>query len=190
MSSTDAPVAAPSRPLVGATASWLATAIGIPLYGLIALGCALAAAPLANALAPDTAGMEGLAMFVAVAIVNVLIAVIGVPVIAHTLGRWVFARTSHASTRAASRGFAVMGALLAVPLVVFIALGQSLHAVGGLYAALAIGVPCGVTAGLTRAILPWVAATPARRGWVGAIGAAGLFAVVWWAIVVLFGPGF
>ncbi|MDN4476827.1 hypothetical protein QQX09_13285 [Demequina sp. SYSU T00192] len=188
MSSTDAPLAPPpTTPVRGALAAWLATAIGIPLYAVVALALASAAAPLARALAPDRNTVEDLGMFLGVAVTNVAVALVGIPVVAHTLGRVMFSRTSRAPDRAAARGFVVMGALLAAPLVVFIAYAQPLHAVGGLYAALAVGVPCGVTAGLTRALMPWVAATPVRRGLAAAAGGAGVLGVAYWSTVVLFG---
>ncbi|WP_062313728.1 hypothetical protein [Demequina rhizosphaerae] len=187
MSTTDATVTAPERRLSATLGAWLATAIGIPVYAVVALALASAAAPLARALAPDRDTVEDLGRFLAVAVANVGVALVGVPLVAHTLGRVVFARTARAPDRAASRGFAVMGALLAVPLVVLLAYAQPLHGVGGLYAAIAVGIPCGVTAGLTRALLPWFAATPIRRGMAAAAGGAGVLAVVLWSLVVLFG---
>ncbi|WP_062298755.1 hypothetical protein [Demequina maris] len=187
MSATETPVKAAERPLGATLAAWLATAIGIPLYAVVALALATAAAPLARALAPDRNTVEDLGMFLGVAVTNVAVALVGVPLAAHTVGRLVFARTARASDRAASRGFAVMGAVLAVPLVIFVAFAQPLHGVGGLYAAIAVGVPCGVTAGLTRALLPWFAATPIRRGTAAAVGGAGVLAVLFWSAIVLLG---
>ncbi len=170
-------------------AAWLATAIGIPVYGASALILAYLGAPLVDALAPDRTTVDDLGVFLSVAVINVLIALVGIMVVAHTAGRLLFARTRDLPPRSAGIAFAVMGSALAVIPVTFAALAQSLHAVGGLYAAIAVGIPCGFTAGLTRAVLPGVIASPVATRMAVWIGAVAAVVVVLWTAVVLFGVG-
>ena len=175
---------------VGATrAAWLATAIGIPVYGASALILAYLAGPLVGALESDTNPEQQSWVFVGVAFVNVAIALLGIALIAHTVGRVLFARTRDQSPMAAGRAFALMGALLAVVPVVFIALGQPSHLGGGVYAAIAVGVPCGLTAGLTRAVLPSVLASPFAVRTAAWVGVVGYLVIIGWTAVVMFGIG-
>ncbi|WP_296667894.1 hypothetical protein [Demequina sp.] len=173
----------------GTRAAWLATAIGIPVYGALALLMSYISAPLVDMLAPDRNTVEDLGIFLGVAVVNVSIALVGIMIIAHTAGRLLFARTLTRPTRSAAIAFAVMGSTLAVIPVVFVAFAQPLHLVGTLYAALAIGVPCGVTSGFTRAVLPAVAASRSATRTAAAVGIGGVVVVILWSAVVLFGVG-
>lgn len=175
---------------VGATrAAWLATAIGIPVYGASALILSYVGGPVVSALASDVPGEEHGWVFLGVAFANVAIALLGIVLVSHTFGRMLFARTREQSPMAAGRAFAIMGSVLAVVPVVFIAFGQPLHLVGGLYAAIAVGVPCGLTAGLTRAVLPGVLESPFATRAAGWVGALGYVVVLGWTAVVLFGVG-
>lgn len=185
--------AAPPAPTASAIpptrAAWLATAIGIPVYGATALLASYAAAPLVDLMAPDRTTVDSQAIFVGVAVVNVLIALVGIMVVAHTLGRLLFARTLSQSPTSAGTAFAVMASLLAVPVVILIALGQGQEAAGAVYAAIAIGLPCGFTAGLTRAVLPGVAASPTASRLAGGVAVGAVVIVLLWTAVVLFGVG-
>ncbi|WP_062378496.1 hypothetical protein [Demequina pelophila] len=186
---SDTPPATETVATVDATrAAWLATAIGIPVFGACALILAYAAAPLVGALAPDAHAEERGWIFSAVAITNAVIALFGIALVSHTLGRALFASTRERSPAAAGAAFAVLGSVLAIIPVVIVATGQSLPLVGGLYAALAVGLPCGLTAGLTRAVLPGVLAAGAARLalWTGALG---YLVVIAWTAVAVFGVG-
>ena len=175
---------------VGATrAAWLATAIGIPIYAATALILAYLAGPLVSALAPGEVGEEQGWVFLGVAFVNVSIALLGIALISHTVGRVLFARTRTASPMSGGIAFAIMGASLAIVPVVFIATGQPLHVVGGLYAAIAVGIPCGVTAGVTRAVLPGVLASRSATRTAVWVGVVAYGVVIAWTAVVLFGLG-
>ncbi|MDN4478510.1 hypothetical protein [Demequina lignilytica] len=175
---------------VGATsAAWLATAIGIPVYGASALILSYVGGPVVSALAPDAQGEEHSWVFIGVAFTNVAIALLGIVLVSHTAGRVLFSRTRGLAPMAAGRAFAIMGALLAVVPVVFIAMGQPLHVVGGLYAAIAVGVPCGLTAGLTRAVLPGILESPFARRTAVWVGVLGYVVVLGWTAVVMFGIG-
>lgn len=170
-------------------AAWLATAIGIPVYGATALIASYLAAPVVTGLASELTTVEDLAIFVGVAVINVAIALVGIALIAHTLGRLLFGRTRAKAPAPAGVAFAAMASALAAPIVAFVALGTDETLAGGVYAAIAVGLPCGFTAGLTRAVLPGVAASPAATRIAGGVAAAGVLVILAWTAVVLFGVG-
>lgn len=181
---SEAPVAEPLDPR---RAAWLATAIGIPIYGALSLLMAVAAAPVVEALAPDRSEVDDAAIFVGVGILNTAIAVLGILLIAHTIGRLVFSATRDGGDRRASIVFAVMGALLAAPVVTLVALGQSETAAGAAYAILAVAMPASVTSGLTRAVLPTVAASRAAGRAAAVVAVLAVVIVLAWASITLFG---
>lgn len=184
-----APAASTAAAIRPTRAAWIATAIGIPVYGATALLASYAAAPLVDALAPDRTQVDDAAIFVGVAVINVLIALVGIMLVAHTAGRLLFSRTVAMTPTAAGTVFAVMASVLAAPLVVLVSLGQGQALAGGVFAAFAIGLPCGFTAGLARAVLPGVAASPVATRLAGWVAPGAVAVIVLWAAVVLFGVG-
>ena len=173
----------------GTRAAWLATAIGVPIYAASALILAYLAGPLVNVLAADAVGEQQGWVFLGVAFANVLIALLGIALVSHTIGRVLFARTRSASAMSGGVAFAIMGAALAVVPVVFVAMGQPLHLAGGVYAAIAVGIPCGLPAGLTRAVRPGVLASRSATRTAVWVGVAGYVVVIGWTAMVLFGVG-
>lgn len=189
MSDVDTPQA-PAAPVLGPSrAAWLATALGIPVYGALALLFSYTAAPLVAVLAPDRTTAAERGIYLGVAVVNVLIALFGILVVSHTVGRAVFAATRRWTDPMAAVAFAAMGSILAAAPVMFIAYGTSEQQAGGVFAILAIGVPCGVTAGLTRWLLPGVAASPSASRLAGWVAALSVLVILVWTAVVLFGAG-
>ncbi len=170
-------------------AAWLATAIGIPVYGATALIASDLAAPLLAAFGDEPEGPTVSGLFVGTAVVNVLIALFGIMLVAHSIGRAVFARTRDMTPSRAGAAFAMMASSLAIIPVAVLAFAQSQHVVGAVYAAIAVGLPCGFTAGLTRAVLPGVAASPTASRLAGGVAAGAVLVIVAWTAVVLFGVG-
>ncbi|SEI94606.1 hypothetical protein [Demequina mangrovi] len=149
--------AAPRDPFV---AAWIATAVDIPLYSVIATVLAYAGAQVWEAGAGGAAGLPRAIddIEAAVLVAHMLIIAAGIGLVAHTIGRWVHVRTRELSRRRAVASFATMGGLLGlVPAgAVLVATGEPDAA---LFVAIAIVAPCALVAGLTRLVLPRVAAS-------------------------------
>ncbi|MDN4481469.1 hypothetical protein [Demequina muriae] len=180
-----------TRPYGGNTrAAWLATATGIPLYVLM---WAIVWGPgvqlfgsLADIEPRPTVENSTLA---AIAAINILTVLVGLAVVAHTVGRVVFARTSSMAVGQAAVVFAAMAAVLAVVPVVLVGVGQEDTGPAVAAAIVIILVPCVVSAGATRALLPAVDRYAALRGTVMVLLVIAIIAVVVFTFYAYAGAG-
>lgn len=169
-----------TRPYGGNTrAAWLATAIGILIYVVV---WAIVWGPgiqlfgsLADIEPRPTVENSTIA---AIAAVNILIVLIGIAVVAHTVGRLVFARTASMPVGKAAIVFAAMAAVLAVVPVVIIGMGQDDVWPAVAAAIVMVAIPCIVAAGATRALLPAIDRYAALRATVMVLLVLAVIAVV------------
>ncbi|MFW2514538.1 hypothetical protein ACNI3K_12255 [Demequina sp. SO4-13] len=178
-----------TKPYGGSTrAAWLATATGIPIYVLVwaimwGPGVQLFGS-LADAEGTPTVEDPTLS---AIATVNILVVLVGIAAIAHTIGRIVFTRTRDTPVGKAAVVFAVMGAVLAVVPVVFIAVGQEDAWAATVAALVLVLVPSTVSSGATRALLPFVDRYSALRSAVIVLMVIAVIAVVVFTFYVFLG---
>jgi hypothetical protein len=166
----------------GTPAAWLATATGIPIYAPVALLLMIAASRFYENTSPD--GWQSLGVFALVLVVNLFTVVLGIGIVAHTLGRVVFRKTYHSPTRVAAGAFALMGAGVSLPVVVLAAATQPDAGAVLVYGLLAITTPAAITSGVTRALLPRIAA--ARWGKAIVYTLAGAVVIAVGAAIVMF----
>ncbi|MFW7415723.1 hypothetical protein [Demequina sp. SO4-18] len=178
-----------TRPYGGSTrAAWLATAAGIPIHVLVWAIMWGPGVQLFGSLtdAQSTPTVEDPTLG-SIATVNILVVLVGIAAITHTIGRIVFARTRDMPIGKAAVVFAVMGAVLAVAPVVFIAVGQEDAWAATVAALVLVLVPAVVSAGATRALLPALDRYAALRSAVIVLMVIAVIAVVVFTFYVFLG---
>ncbi len=145
-----------TRPYGGNTrAAWLATAAGIPIHVLVWAVLWGPGTQLFGSLSPNEPPLTlDNPTLAAIASINILIVLVGIWLVAHTIGRLVFARTADKPIGQAAVVFAAMAAILAVVPVVIVGIGQDHTWPAVAVAIVLVALPCIIAAGATRALLP------------------------------------
>ncbi|WP_062385405.1 hypothetical protein [Demequina iriomotensis] len=152
---TRAAAPAPRDPFV---AAWIAIVVDLPLFTVIGGAAAFLGAQVWEVLTDASPATRTTLDRTESAVVTAwaFIVVLGIAVVAHTVGRWLHERTAEAPPRRAAAAFAAMGgALSLIPSAVIVA--RSGEPASLVFVAVALVVPCALVAGLTRMLLPRVA---------------------------------
>lgn len=158
--------------------AWTAITIVAPLFAVLAVGSSAVGGFAFLALETHTVGDAVIAVDLSVGFINVLGVLVGVPVIALTLGRLVDRKTAAAGLGRATLAFVGLAAAFGFAAAVLIAVASGEAVAGFVYGALGILLPASIAAGLGRLLIDRVAA---RRGLAVASTA---FAVLMWAAMI------